>query len=63
MIKVSKHKGHSNYYGQPSLSNPYSRHETWSLLQDLESDKLDPELRVLIEAELARRAAKKTTKR
>jgi len=45
----------SLYYGQPSLTHVYSRHETWSLMRDLESDKLDPEIRVQMEAELARR--------
>jgi hypothetical protein len=53
----------SVYYGSPTLTNVYARHETWSLMRDLESDKLDPSIRVQIEAELARRAAKKSSKR
>jgi hypothetical protein len=53
----------SLYYGSPSLANPYQRHETWSLMRDLESDKLNPAIRVQIEAELARRATKSREKR
>jgi hypothetical protein len=55
----SKHMTYSHYYGSPRLTNVYARHETWSLLLDLESDKLDADVRVQIEDELARRAAKK----
>lgn len=61
---ISKRKSHhmsrSLYYGQPSLANVYSRHLLQDLLRDLESDKLEPEIRVQIEAELARRAARKS---
>jgi mannitol-1-phosphate/altronate dehydrogenase len=52
-------KTNSLYYGAPRLTNPYCRHETWSLLRDLESDKLDQDIRVQMEAELARRATRR----
>ena len=62
-ILVMRKNPTSLYYGAPSLAHPYCRHDLWSLLQDLESEKLDPETRTAIEAEVARRAAKRAAKK
>jgi hypothetical protein len=54
---------YSHYYGSPSIANQYPQYTTAELEETLQSPRLDAPTRAAIEAEIARRAVAKASKR